>query len=28
HDTHNIIAAMQDMMADMAKANVRTDGLS
>ena len=27
HDTHNIIAAMQGMMADMAKANVRTDGL-
>ena len=27
HGTHNIIAAMQGMMADMAKANVRTDGL-
>lgn len=27
HDTHNIVATMQDMMADMAKANIRTDGL-
>lgn len=27
HDTHNIVAVMQDMMADMAKANIRTDGL-
>ena len=25
HDTHNIVAVMQNMMADMAKANIRTD---
>ena len=27
HDTHNIVAVMQNMMEDMAKANIRTDGL-
>ena len=27
HDTHNIVAVMQDMMADMAKANIRMDGI-
>ena len=27
HDTHNIVAVMQNMMADMAKANIRTEGL-
>lgn len=27
HDTYDIVAVMQDMMADMAKANIRTDGL-
>lgn len=27
HDTHNIVAVMQDMMADMAKTNIMTDGL-
>lgn len=27
HDTHNIVAVMQNMMEGMAKANIRTDGL-
>lgn len=27
HDAHSIVAVMQDMMADMAKVNIRTDGL-